>query len=109
MTPSHEQDTATVRLVCREEDKFSGAANSAAGAWSYSVTLKDGSASFTRGISVRRAEAVVERVAGATHRANRIGGVAAVDRLAQASDVDIHRALVDIDIGAPHAVEQLLA
>src|ERR1700704_2736296 len=53
-------------------------------------------------------EAVVERVAGAAHGADRIGGAAAIERLAQASDMDVDGALVDIDVAAPDAVEQLL-
>jgi hypothetical protein len=55
------------------------------------------------------AEAVVERIAGAAHGADRVGLMAAVERLAQAADVDVDGALVDVDVGAPHAVEQLLA
>src|SRR5712672_2063807 len=59
--------------------------------------------------SRRLAEAVVERIAGAAHGADRVRHAAAVERLAQASDVDVDRALVDIDIAAPDLVEQLLA
>src|SRR3569833_2176155 len=55
------------------------------------------------------AEAVVEGVARAAHGADRVGELAAVDRLAQAADVHVDRALVDIDIRTPDAVEQLLA
>src|SRR5262249_58282598 len=54
-------------------------------------------------------ERVSERVAGAAHGADRIGGVTAVERLAQAADVDVDGALVDIDLTAPHAVEKLFA
>src|SRR5262249_36945075 len=54
-------------------------------------------------------EAIVERIAGAAHGTNRIGGAAAVERLAQASDMDVDGALVDIDVAAPHPVEQLFA
>src|SRR5579862_1959787 len=59
--------------------------------------------------SARLAKPVVERIAGAAHGADRIDGVAAVERLAQAADMDVNGALVDIDVAAPHAVEQLLA
>src|SRR5580700_10458521 len=59
--------------------------------------------------STRLAETIVERVAGAAHGADRIDGVAAVECLAQAADMDVHSALVDIDVAAPHPVEQLLA
>src|SRR3954464_10871057 len=54
-------------------------------------------------------EAVVEGVAGAADGPDRIGLVAAVERLAQAADMDVDGALVDVDLAAPHAVEQLLA
>src|SRR5215472_17721850 len=59
--------------------------------------------------SRRLAEAVVQRIAGAADGADRIGGVAAIERLAQTADMDVHRALVDIDVAAPNAIEQLLA
>src|SRR3984957_10741835 len=59
--------------------------------------------------SARLAETIVERIAGAAHGADRVDGVAAVERLAQAADVDVDGALVDIDVAAPHPVEQLLA
>src|ERR1700724_309218 len=52
---------------------------------------------------------IVERIAGAANGADRIDGVAAVERLAQAADMDVDGALVDIDVAAPHAIEQLLA
>src|SRR3984957_3574654 len=54
-------------------------------------------------------EAIVERVARAAHGADRIGGAAAIERLAQAADMDVDGAFVDIDVAAPDAVEQLLA
>src|SRR5262249_24303286 len=40
------------------------------------------------------AEAVVERIAGAAHSADRVGIVTAIERLAQSSDMHIDRALV---------------
>src|SRR6202035_5798177 len=46
---------------------------------------------------------------GSAHGADRIGGAAAIERLAQASDMDVDGALVDVDVTAPDAVEQLLA
>src|ERR1700732_270888 len=55
------------------------------------------------------AEALVEGIAGAAHGADRVGGAAAVERAAQPPDVHVDGALVDIDVAAPHAVEQLLA
>src|SRR5580704_15355247 len=59
--------------------------------------------------SARFPKSIVQRVAGAAHGADRIDGVAAVERLAQAADMDVDGALVDIDVAAPHPVEQLLA
>src|ERR1700722_1546527 len=59
--------------------------------------------------SARLAEPIVERIAGAADGADRIDGVAAVERLAQPADMDVDGALVDIDVRAPHPVEQLLA
>src|ERR1700722_14610796 len=59
--------------------------------------------------STRLAEPIVERIAGAAYGADRIDGVAAVERLAQATDMDVDGALVDIDVAAPYPVEQLLA
>src|SRR4029077_18625675 len=71
-------------------------------------------APLTRGMTasgVSRAlhEAVVERIAGAAHGADRVGGAAPVERLAQAADMDVDSAFVDVDVAAPDAVEQLLA
>src|SRR5579859_5827679 len=54
-------------------------------------------------------EAIVECIAGTAHGADRVGGAAAVERLAQAPDMNIDGALVDVDIAAPNTVEQLLA
>src|SRR5688572_21952359 len=58
---------------------------------------------------VRAAEPFVERIAGAAHGADRVRGTAAVERAAQAADMDVDGALVDIDVAAPDAVEQLAA
>src|SRR5258708_39715403 len=55
----------------------------------------------------RAAEAVVERVARAADGADRVSLAAAVERLAQPADMDVDGALVDIDLRAPHRVEQL--
>src|ERR1019366_2864313 len=66
--------------------------------------------SGTRGRLFRGpAEAVVERIAGSPHGADRVGELAAIDRFAQAPDMHVDGALVDIDVAAPDAVEQLLA
>ena len=51
----------------------------------------------------------LEHVARAAHGAHRIGLVAADQRLAQPTDMDIDGALVDIGVAAPDAVEQLRA
>src|SRR5665213_3277237 len=65
--------------------------------------------SFVRGSSLHLREAVIQRVAGATDGADRILLAAGVEQLAQAADMDVDGALVDIDVAAPDAVEQLLA
>src|SRR6201989_3527329 len=54
-------------------------------------------------------EAVVEGVAGAADGADRILLAAGIEQLAQAADMHVDGALVDIDVAAPDAVEQLLA
>src|SRR5260370_8850329 len=51
----------------------------------------------------------VEPVAGAAYGADRILLAARVEQFAQPADMHIHGALVDIDVAAPDAVEQLLA
>src|ERR1700744_5573604 len=66
-------------------------------------------ASGERELSARFAEPVIQRIAGAAYGADRISGMAAVEGLAQAPDMDVDGALVDIDLAAPDAVEQLLA
>src|SRR5664279_364649 len=54
-------------------------------------------------------EAVVQRVAGAADGADRVLLAGGVEQLAQPADVDVDGALIDIDVAAPDAVEQLLA
>ena len=66
------------------------------------------SPSRERGAS-RPFELLVEGVAGAADGADRVAAAAAVERAAQAADVHVDGALVDIDVVAPDAVEQLLA
>ena len=63
--------------------------------------------SVTDGASLggRPPEAIIERIAGAAHGADRIRLAAAIERLAEPPDVNIHGALVDVDLGAPDAVE----
>src|SRR4051812_21444894 len=51
----------------------------------------------------------VKRVAGGAHSADHVGLVVAVERDAKAADMNVHRARLDIDVLAPHRVEQLLA
>src|SRR6185295_20225924 len=55
------------------------------------------------------AEPLVERIARATYRSDRIRGAATIERAPQPPDMHIDGALIDIDIASPHAVEQLLA
>src|SRR5207244_7010239 len=54
-------------------------------------------------------EPVIQRVAGAAHGADRILLAARIEQFAQAADMHVHGALIDIDVAAPDAVEQLLA
>src|SRR6478752_4897888 len=51
--------------------------------------------------------ALVDRVPGASHRAERIGLRAAVEGAAQTSHVHVDCTFVDIDVAAPDAVEKL--
>src|SRR5262249_48899165 len=62
---------------------------------------------FYRGASNGLLQLVGEGVARAAHRAHRIGLGAAHHRLAQTADMHVDRPLVDIDVAAPYAVEQL--
>src|SRR6202030_3744672 len=57
----------------------------------------------------RLGKTVVQRVAGAAHGADRILLAAGVEQFSQPADMHIDSALVDIDVAAPYAVEQLLA
>src|SRR5437588_576495 len=54
-------------------------------------------------------EPVIQRIARAAHGADRVLLAAWIEQLAQAADVDVDGAFVDIDVAAPDAVEQLLA
>ena len=54
-------------------------------------------------------EAIIQRISRAADGADRILLAAGVEQFAQAADVDVDGALVDIDVAAPDAVEQLLA
>src|SRR5258708_17009905 len=58
---------------------------------------------------LRFREAIVQCVAGAADGADRVLLAAGVEQLAQAADMDVDGTLVDIDVAAPDAVEQLLA
>src|SRR5438128_2369289 len=51
----------------------------------------------------------IDRVAGRADRAHDVADTLCVQCLAQASDVDVHGPRLDINIMAPHRVEQLLA
>src|SRR5437867_398174 len=52
-------------------------------------------------------ELVGEGVASTAHSAHRIGLRPSHHRLAQAADMHIDGALIDIDVAAPHAVQEL--
>src|ERR1700722_19759861 len=56
-----------------------------------------------------RADALVERVARGAHRAHEVFVAAFVERFAQAADMDIDGAELDLGIAAPDGIEQLLA
>src|SRR6478736_988305 len=58
---------------------------------------------------LRLREAIVQRVAGAADGADRVLLAAEIEQLAQAADMDVDGALVDVDVAPPDAVEQLLA
>jgi hypothetical protein len=60
-------------------------------------------------LSLRLREPVIQRISRAAHGADRILLAAWVEQFAQAPDVHVHGALVDIDVAAPDAVEQLFA
>src|SRR3546814_14568400 len=51
----------------------------------------------------------VERVAGRAHGANEIGLTTLVQCLAQAADVHIDGARLDVDVAAPDRIQELLA
>src|SRR5690606_4552045 len=59
-------------------------------------------------LSVRR-KSLIERIAGAADGADRVGFATAVEGAAEAADVDVDGAFVDIDVIAPDAIEQLFA
>src|SRR5262249_37684815 len=67
------------------------------------------SGGYGAGTSVHPAEPVVERVTRPAYGADGVGHMAAIDRLAQATNMDIDRSFVDVDIGAPDTIEQLLS
>src|SRR4051794_31699497 len=54
-------------------------------------------------------EVIIEGISGASHGADRILLAGGIEQFSQASDMNVHRALVDVDVAAPDAVEQLLA
>src|SRR6478736_3691881 len=58
---------------------------------------------------LRLRKAIVQCVARAADGADRVLLAAEIEQLAQAPDMDVDGALVDVDVTAPDAVEQLLA
>src|SRR5215217_6014867 len=54
-------------------------------------------------------ETLVEGVAGAADGADGVGFATTVDGAAEAADMDVDGALIDIDVIAPDAIEELLA
>src|SRR5437899_976518 len=73
------------------------------------VSVARADVSSSASLGGRPPEAVVQRVAGAAYGADRVGFAAAIESLAEPPDMNIHSALVDINLGAPNTVEQLLA
>src|SRR5215510_13916575 len=61
-----------------------------------------------RETSVHAAEPVVERVTRPAYGTDGVSHMATIDRLAQTTDMDVHSSFVNVDIGAPDPVEQLL-
>src|SRR6516165_4418776 len=57
----------------------------------------------------RFAEAIVQRIAGTAHRADRINTVTTIERFAQTADVHVDSTFIDINVAAPYSVEQLFA
>src|SRR6185437_253102 len=51
----------------------------------------------------------IERVARGAHRADDVGPVAVVERLAQPPDMHVDGAQLELGVAAPYGVEQLLA
>src|SRR4029453_13366727 len=52
---------------------------------------------------------IIQRISRAAHGADRVLLAAGIEQFAQTADMDVDGALVDIDVAAPDAVEQLLA
>src|SRR5262245_38520126 len=63
----------------------------------------------SQGISLAVQLFVADRVACAAHRTDDVGQTAGVYRLAQAADMHVDRALVDVDGFTPDIVEELAA
>src|SRR5579871_2164399 len=72
----------------------------------YSAAANDDDA--YRRVLLHLREAIVEGVAGAADGADRILLAAGIEQLAQAADMHVDGALIDIDVAAPNTVEQLL-
>ena len=62
-------------------------------------------ATKSRGLAVRLCEPVIESVAGTTNGPDRILLAAGIEQFAQATDMHIDRALVDVDVASPDDVE----
>ena len=57
----------------------------------------------------RFGEAIVEGITGPAHGADGILLTTRIEQFAQAADMHVDRALINVDVAAPDAVEQLLA
>src|SRR5882757_934342 len=76
---------------------------------SLAVVMGPGSKAGTTVDLLHLREPIIQRIAGAAHGADRVLLAAGIEQFAQAADMHIDGALVDIDVAAPDAVEQLLA
>jgi hypothetical protein len=67
-----------------------------------------GSLPFLRG-APSAAKSFVEGVTRAANGADRFRAISDIEGFAQASDMDIDRTFIDIDIAAPYGIEELLS
>ena len=59
-------------------------------------------------LGLREAKCLVEGITSAANGADRVGAISDVERFAQASDMNVHGAFIDIDVAPPYRIEKLL-